>query len=99
MFKTSSLFAKSFYRQAYFGTLNGAQIEAAITSLEAANAPETHSHDGHHHEDKHHPKESKINWGQFFSQIKAEDVEKSELKDVGRLLKALSYASDSKEAA
>ena len=39
------------------------------------------------------------NWTQFFSGIKPSDVAGSDAQSVGRLLKALSYAGESEEAA
>ena len=39
-----------------------------------------------------------INWGQFFTEVKASDLAESDLGQVGKLLKVLTYASTSKEA-
>ena len=40
-----------------------------------------------------------INWAQFFTQVRAQDVAESDTRQVGKLLKVLTYASDSQEAA
>ena len=39
-----------------------------------------------------------IDWSQFFTQIRAQDVAESDTQQVGKLLKVLTYASDSAEA-
>ena len=38
------------------------------------------------------------NWSSFFSSVKAEDVAESDHKTVGKLLKAISHASESGDA-
>ena len=40
-----------------------------------------------------------IDWSQFFNQIRAQDIAESDTRQVGKLLKVLTYASDSAEAA